>query len=92
MLDLGKRPITHQWSWSVLLDIASSGYVRGCHVSAYGGDSTDPLVGIASCEVKLHDSVNEVIECLAIESMMAATEPQLDGSPSHRRVVFSSNL
>ncbi len=84
--------MTHQWHWSVFYEVASSGYATRCHVTAGAGPEHDPMIGTASCAVNLHDDLREVIECLAIEAMLAATEPTLDGSPTHRNVVFSSNL
>lgn len=86
------RPVQARWSWNVTYAVASSGYATRCHVSAHADDPTDPLNGTAWCTVGLGDDLREVIECLAIESMLAACEPQLDGKPSARRIVFSSNL
>lgn len=92
IIDVGMRPISHKWSWTVLYHVSSSGYATHCQVSASTGAGEDIAVGVASCEVAAFDDLREVIECLAIESMMAACEPTLDGSHTHRRVVFSSNL
>lgn len=92
IFDVGTRPVTHQWSWTVSYKVASSGYATYCHVTASAGTEDDPLVGTAACFVELGDDLREVIECLAIESMLASCEPTLDGTPPHRRVVFTSNL
>lgn len=93
LLDMRSRPLSHRWQWTVTYQVASSGYATSCHVSAIcSGDPDDPAVGSASCDVKLGDDLKEVIECLAIESMLAACDRTLDGTPSHRRIVFSSNL
>lgn len=87
-----KRPIGNNWRWTVTYDVASSGYPIRCHVVSTKMPSDEGIVGTAECAVKLGDDLSEVIECLAIESMLAACEPQLDGTPTHRRVVFSTNL
>ena len=86
------RPVQAKWTWVVTYRVASSGYATECHVAAHADDPRDPLDGTASCSVRLGDDLREVIECLAIESMLAACEPTLTGEPPHRRVVFSTNL
>lgn len=91
LFDVGGRPLTHSWRWSVHYDVASSGYPIWCQVTATKMPSDDGVTGSAACSVSLHDDLREVIECLAIESMMAACEPHLDGSPSHRHILFASN-
>jgi hypothetical protein len=87
-----KRPVTNHWNWTVTYSVASSGYATECHVIAHGGTGLDQYHGSAWCEVSLGDDLREVIECLAIESMLAASEPTLDGSLPRRRIVFSTNL
>jgi len=86
------RPLGPSWRWTVTYQVASSGYPVAAHVSAQHGAGDELAVGTASCEVSLGDDLSEVIECLAIESMLAATEPNLLGEPTHRRIIFSSNL
>jgi hypothetical protein len=61
-------------------------------VVAFSGTGDDELRGSADCAVKLHDDLSEVIECLAIEAMLAACEPSLLGDIPHRSIVFKSNL
>lgn len=87
-----KRPVTNHWAWTVTWQVASSGYPFACHVTAIGGKGESQYAGCAWCEVAVGDDMREVMECLAIEAMLAATEPTLDGSTPTRRVVFSSNL
>lgn len=92
IFDVGGRPLTHSWRWTVTYNVASSGYAIFATVIATKMPSDDGVVGSASCGVGLHDDLREVIECLAIEAMMAACEPELDGSMPHRHITFSSNL
>jgi hypothetical protein len=87
-----QRPLSHAWRWTVAYDVASSGYPVSCHVTATKMPSDEGVIGTAACAVTTGDDLSEVIECLAIEAMLAACEPTLDGSPPHRRVVFSTNL
>lgn len=86
------RPVGHHWEWTVTYKVASSGYPTHCHVHAFRGIGEGRMDGTAACAVVVGDDLSEVIECLAIESMLAACEPTLDGTPTHRRVVFSTNL
>lgn len=86
------RPIRAAWTWEVTYAVASSGYPTQCRVFASSGGGEEILVGSAACSVALHDDLREVIECLAIEAMLAACEPTLDGSTPHRQVTFESNL
>lgn len=87
------RPIGNAWQWNVSYHVASSGYPTKCHVTAMRHEpGQEELVGTAWCSVSVGDDLREVIECLAIESMLAATEPTLDGSTPTRKIVFSSNL
>jgi len=93
LFDVNSRPLGHAWSWTVTWAVASSGYPTGCHVTARRIElDGEHLVGTASCDVQIGDSMQEVMECLAIESMLAACDLTLDGEPTHRHVVFSSNL
>jgi hypothetical protein len=92
LLNINARPIGPAWRWNVTLDIASSGYVVGAHVIATRGTGDERMVGAAMCDVTFNDDVSEVMECLAIESMLAACEPTLYGDTPVRRVIFSSNL
>lgn len=86
------RPDRSHWKWIVTYKVASSGYPTDCHVQAMSDDPLGDLVGAASCAVKVGDDLSEVIECLAIEAMLAACQPTLTGEPTTRRVVFSTNL
>lgn len=86
------RPLGANWDWTVTLQIASSGYVRRAHVMAHRDDGQDHLDGIAHCEVSMYDDVTEVIECLAIEAMLAACEPTLTGETPTRKILYSSTL
>lgn len=86
------RPVGANWTWEVTYKVASSGYPTGCHVSAVRWSGEEYLVGIASCDLSLYDDLRQAIEVLAIEAMMAACEPQLDGSPTSRFVVLSQHL
>lgn len=86
------RPISHSWKWDVTMQIASSGYVVEMHVSAFTEVEGETLAGTASCSVSIGDDTKEVIECLAVEAMLAAEELNLLGQSNPRRIVFSSNL
>jgi hypothetical protein len=87
-----KRPVTNHWNWTVTYNVASSGYPTECHVIAHGGRGQDTYHGSAHCEVHVGDNLAEVVECLAIESMLAASEQTLDGTMPRRRIIFSTNL
>lgn len=86
------RPIGHAWTWTVTFTVASSGYVVQVHVIATRHEGIDPLVGVAFCDVSTYDVINDVIECLVIEAMLAACEPTLDGTTPSRRIQYSSHL
>jgi hypothetical protein len=86
------RPIGHHWTWEVTYQVASSGYPTKCHVTSMRGHGVDIMVGVAWCDMTLGDDLREAIECLAVESMLAACEPPLDGTHSSRRVILSSHL
>jgi len=86
------RPLSQKWQWVVQYNVASSGYPTSCHVTAAHGSGEEYIAGTAMCDVHVGDDLKEVIECLAIESMMAACEPTITGETPLRRVVFSSNL
>ncbi len=84
------RPDGAAWTWEVTYKVASSGYVHEAHVLARRRSDLETLVGTASCEVLLHDPLDEVLEYLAVESMLAACQPELGGDTPHRRCKFVS--
>jgi hypothetical protein len=86
------RPEGNKWEWTVTYAVASSGYPKSCHVIARRVADGEVLVGTARCAVIVGDPLEEVIEFLAVEAMLAACEPTLDGSPSHRSPVFTQHL
>lgn len=86
------RPVGNAWKWTVAYEIGSSGYAHRVHVTALRDDPTGPMVGAAWCDIKVHDDLSQAIEDLAVEAMLAACEPQLDGSPTTRRMVYSTHL
>jgi hypothetical protein len=78
------------WSWDVTYRVASSGYIVRCHVTARRKDPGGDFEGSAYCDVSQYDVLNDVIEELAVESMLAAVEPNLLGEPNVRRIVLTS--
>lgn len=92
ILNINSRPIGPAWTWSITMQVSSSGYTNRCHVTAIRGQGDDELVGSAWAHVGLQHDVSKVIEELAVEAMMAACEPLLDGSPGTRFVVVSTHF
>lgn len=82
------RPLKSSWKWQATYSIASSGYVTSMHVTASTYWNHQDVVGTAYCDVALGDDVSEVLEYLATEAMLAATEPDLTGKTRPRKVTF----
>jgi len=85
------RPNGNAWQWTVTYHVASSGYVQNAHVEARRLDGNDVLIGTASCDMAVHDDLLEVLEFLAVESMLAACTPELFGNIPHRSLKFVSS-
>lgn len=85
-----KRPLGANWTWYVSYRVASSGYPTECQVTAERIEASDHMGGSATCDVSMYDDLREVIECLAVEAMLAACEPNLFDVPTARRIVFTS--
>jgi hypothetical protein len=84
------RPGGAQWQWTVTYKVASSGYPTRCHVSSFRHDPNGDISGSASCDVNVGDDLREVIEFLAVESMLEACEPTLWDDAPHRECRFES--
>lgn len=85
----GQRLKHRYWRYSVLFDLGETGQVTMCTVTAFRATGTDPLSGTARGNVPLTADLTEVVEQLAIEAMIAATEPDLFGSTQNRKVDLS---
>jgi hypothetical protein len=75
------------------MEVASSGYVTEMHVEArHGAGTPDIMVGTARGAVPPFVDVHEVIELLATEAMLAATEVTLWGPSPTRHIDVSTCL
>lgn len=82
------RPGSNLWTWEVTYKVSQSGYVNEAHVLARRFDADDPMAGSASCMVEHDMHLNEVLEFLAVEAMLAACEPTLFDTKPHRYTAF----
>lgn len=85
------RPVGNHWTWAVTYTVASSGYVDTAMVTAFRRAEGEVLSGMACCDVQHDSDLSEVLEFLAVESMLAACEPTLTGEMPVRRLTFVSS-
>lgn len=73
----GKITSRRAWRWQVLIDIGSAGYATRMHVTAITGADDTMSQGIAYGDIPPFVDVHEVMELLATEAMLAASQQEL---------------
>lgn len=68
------RPIGPDWRWVISLHVGTHGYVTAAHVTAMRRVNTpEQLIGSATRVTTYDDDVQQVLEELVVEAMLAST-------------------